>query len=119
VRLSSQYNAGVTKRRAALGGLVLAAASATACGRLFTTPIRDVLDDPAGYEGKTVTVAGVVLDSANLILVKYYRVEDATGRITVVARGAVPPRGARARVRGRVHQAFVLGDQSLTVIEED
>ena len=119
MRLSSQYNGGVTKRRVALGALVLAAASAGACGRLFTTPIRDVLDDPAGYEGKTVTVTGVVLDSANLILVKYYRIEDATGRITIVAHGAVPPRGARVRARGRVHQAFVVGDQSLTVIEED
>ena len=109
----------MTRRHGALGVLVLALALATGCGRLFTTPIRDVLDDPAGYEGKNVTVAGVVLDSANLILVKYYRVEDATGRITVVARGAVPPRGAKVRVRGRVHQAFALGDQNLTVIEEN
>ena len=107
------------RRRAALGALVLALASATACGRLFTTPIRDILDDPAGYEGKTVTVAGVVSDSANLVLLKYYRLEDATGHIAVVARRAVPPRGAKVRVRGRVHQAFALGDQSLTVIEED
>ena len=109
----------MTRRSAALGALALTVGVAAGCGRLFTTPIRDVLDDPAGYEGKNVTVSGIVLDSANLILLKYYRVEDATGRITVVARGAVPPRGVKVRVRGRVHQAFALGDQTLTVIEEN
>ncbi len=92
---------------------------ATACGRIFTTPIRDILDDPGGYEGKTVTVTGVVVDSTNLIVLKYYRVEDATGRIAVVAHQAVPPRGAKVRVRGRVHQAFAIGDQTFTVIVED
>jgi hypothetical protein len=97
----------------------MALALSTACGRLFTTPIRDILDDPGGYEGKTVTVTGVVVDSANLIVLKYYRVEDATGKITVVAHQAVPPRGAKVRARGRVHQAFALGDQTLTVIVED
>jgi hypothetical protein len=97
----------------------MALSLATACGRLFTTPIRDILDDPGGYEGKTVTVAGVVVESTNVIILKYYRVEDATGRITVVAHAAVPPRGAKVRARGRVHQAFAIGDQSLTVIVED
>jgi hypothetical protein len=109
----------VTRRRAVLACLLPVLLLATACSRFFTTPIRDILDDPAGYEGKSVAVAGTVVESANLLVLKYYRVEDATGRITVVAHGAVPPRGAHARARGRVHQAFALGDQSLTVVVED
>ena len=106
------------KRRdaAVLAVLLLLGAS---CSRFFSTPIKDILDNPAAYEGKVVKVEGSVVDSANLLIVKYYHLEDATGRIVVVARRAVPLRGARVTVRGTVHQAFALGDQNLTVIFEE
>jgi hypothetical protein len=106
-------------RLAALVLLLVSVLAAPACGRFRTTPIGDIVQNPAAFEGKTVNVAGTVVDSANLLVVKFYHVEDATGRIAVVARDAVPLRGARVSVRGTVHQAFVLGDQSLTVIVEE
>ena len=93
--------------------------AAPACGPFRTTPIGDIVQNPAAFEGKTVRVAGTVVDSANLLVVKFYHVEDATGRIAVVAHDAVPLRAARVQVTGKVHQAFVLGDQSLTVIVEE
>ena len=93
--------------------------AAPACSRFRTTPIGEIVQNPAAFEGKTVRVAGTVVEAANLFVVKFYKVEDSTGRVTVVARDAVPLRGARVRVRGTVHQAFVLGDQSLTVIVEE
>jgi hypothetical protein len=90
-----------------------------ACGRFFTTSIKDVLDNPAAYEGKTVKVEGTVVDATNLLVLRFYHLEDATGRIVVVARKAVPLRGARVAVTGSVHQAFAIGDQNLTVILEE
>ena len=91
----------------------------TACGGILSTPIRKILDNPGRYDGEVVTISGDVIESANLVLVRYYRVEDDTGRITVVAKRAVPRRGAHVRVRGTVHQAFAVGDESLTVIVEE
>jgi hypothetical protein len=107
------------RRVAALGLLVASLVAAAACSRFRTTPIGEIVQNPAAFEGQTVRVAGTVVDSANLLVVKFYHVEDATGRIAVVAHDAVPLRGARVSVRGTVHQAFVLGDQSLTVIVEE
>jgi hypothetical protein len=100
----------------ALGALALAAGCRLAAG---TTPIRSILDDPRRYDGTIVTVAGEVRDSTNLLVVKWYRIADDTGSIVVVAAGAVPRRGARVEVVGRVRQAFVIGDESLTVIMEE
>lgn len=99
---------------------VLGAAMALgACRPMGPTLIRSILDDPRTYDGRTVTIAGEVRDSTNLLLLKWYRVEDESGGIVVVASGAVPMRGANVRVSGTVRQAFVIGDQSLTVILED
>jgi aspartyl/asparaginyl-tRNA synthetase len=108
----------VSKTRAAALAFVLVAA-VSACGRFFATPIRDILDNPSAYEGKTVKVSGTVVDSANLFVIKFYHLQDATGKIAVVARKAVPQRGASVTATGTVHQAFALGDQNLTVILEE
>lgn len=105
-----------TKRAGARAAVLVL--SLAACGRLTTTSIRDINDQPATYEGRTVTIAGDVVDATNLLVLKYYRVEDPTGRIVVVAKGAVPAKGNHVRVQGTVHQAFALGDQRLTVLIE-
>jgi hypothetical protein len=89
-----------------------------ACGLFFPTPIRDILDTPAKYEGTTVLISGEVEESVNVLVLKYYVVRDESGRIPVVTSGAVPRRGARVRARGVVRQAFALGDNSLTVVIE-
>lgn len=104
-------------RRVVFSAIVLAALAA--CGRFRTTSIKDVLENPAAYEGKSVKLEGTVADATNLMVLKFYHLEDATGRIAVVARRAVPLRGARVTVAGTVHQAFAIGDQNLTVVIED
>lgn len=101
-------------RRVAATSVLL---SAVACG-WGTTPIREVLDDPARFAGREVSVAGEVVDSANLLVLKFYKLQDETGTITVVTDRAVPKPGARVRATGTVHQAFAIGKDQLTVIVE-
>lgn len=92
--------------------------SALGCGT-GATPIRQVLDDPARFDGTHVTIAGEVVDSANVLVLKYYKLQDATGSIAVVTQRAVPRPGARVRASGTVHQAFAIGKEQLTVLVEE
>jgi len=105
----------MTRLRMLAATVALAAGCGIAGG---PTPIRSILDDPRRYDGTIVTVAGEVRDSTNLVVLKWYRIADESGSIVVVAAGAVPRRGARIEVTGTVRQAFVIGDESLTVIME-
>jgi len=100
-------------------GCALLLSLSLACGRVLPTKISDLLEDPRKYDGTTVTVSGEVTTSANLVLLKFFKVRDKTGEITVITQNAVPRRGASVRVRGVLHQAFVVGDESLTVINEE
>ena len=100
-------------------GLIFAAVLPVSCGMLTGASIKEILDNPAQYEGKTVTVSGEVVEAANVIVIKYYKVDDGTGQIVVVTKNAVPRRGAKMTATGVVHQAFSIGDESLTVIVEE
>jgi hypothetical protein len=83
------------------------------------TPIREILDEPAKFDGSRVTIAGEVVDSTNLVVLKFYKVKDASGTIAVVTPRAVPRPGARVRATGTVHQAFAIGKDQLTVLVEN
>ena len=89
-----------------------------ACGTLLTTKIADIRNDPRGYDGKSVTVAGEATRAANLLLLRTYVVSDGSGEITVVTERAVPKTGERVRVRGTVKQAFAVGSAEMLVIVE-
>ena len=73
-------------------------------------------DKPAGYYNKTVSVNGVVTSSWGVPLVpfQFYKVDDGTGEITVLAHsGRVPRDGTRVNVKGRVNEVGSFGGQSL------
>jgi hypothetical protein len=89
------------------------------CGALFTTKIADIKRSPAQYDGKSVVVAGSVTGSANLLLIKFFKVKDSTDEITVVTDAALPKEGDTVRVKGKVNQAFALGSNRLVVIVEE
>ena len=96
-----------------LGGALIAA-----CSTLFATRIKDILSSPGTYEGKDVTIAGKVTASHNLVVVKYYEVDDGSGEIAVVTNNVLPKEGDKVRVIGRVNQAFAVGSSRLIVIIE-
>jgi hypothetical protein len=102
-------------------GLVLVglgAAVLAACSTMFAIKISDIKSAPSKFDGKDVTVEGKVTASHNLMVVKYYEVDDGSGEIPVVTDSALPKEGATVRVKGRVTQAFVLGTARLVVIVE-
>jgi hypothetical protein len=101
-------------RFAAAAFLLLVLAS---CG-LLATSIKDIRDDPRAYDGKTVTVSGEVKSATSLLVVKFFTLADSTGEIIVITERPLPKNGQRLRVRGVVHEAFSIGNESVMVIEE-
>lgn len=108
------------RSRSRAGGrvLLLGAALAWGCAALFATKIGDIQKEPGRWDGRTVTVAGKVTGTHNLLVVKYYQVDDGTGDIAVVTNSALPHEGDHVRVKGRVEQAFALGSAHVVVIVE-
>ena len=89
------------------------------CGNLASTKIGDILEDPRQFDGKVVTVSGRVIDSVNILVLKYFVLSDATGEIVVVTERSVPRTGVRLKVKGRVNQSFSIVGKSIVVILEE
>jgi hypothetical protein len=107
------------KRRAIrLGILCVLVMALSACGGMSSTPIGKIVDNPREYAGKIVTISGEVGDTFSLVVVKYFTVKDATGELPVVTRRPLPKKGTRIEVRGKVEEAFSIGDRQLLVLVE-
>jgi hypothetical protein len=84
------------------------------------TPIGDLLNNPARYDGKTVRVEGEVKESAGGLGLGAYQVRDDTGTLTVVSETGGPPRtGSKVGVKGRFQALITLGSRSLAVLREE
>jgi hypothetical protein len=84
------------------------------------TPIRDLLNDPSHYDGKTVRIEGNVKGSVGGLGVGAYEVRDNTGTLTVVTDRNDPPRtGAKVGVKGKFQALLSLGIKSLAVLREE
>lgn len=94
-------------------GLVLVGLSA--CSR--TIRIRDLLDRPQEYDGKTVQVEGTVTQSAGVLGTGAFEVDDGTGKIFVIAQGqGVPREGAKTKAKGRFESVFSFLGRSMAAI---
>jgi hypothetical protein len=99
--------------------LFLLASVEIACNGIFTTPISRIIDNPRDYEGKTVTISGEVTETFSFFVLKYFVVDDGTGTITVITQKALPKKGSKIRVKGKVNEMFSLGNTQALVIIED
>jgi hypothetical protein len=91
-----------------------------AAGCAGITPIGNLLDNPARYDGKTVRIEGEVKGSAGGFGVGAYEVRDETGTLTVVSeRGGAPRRGEKVGVKGTFQALLTLGSKSLAVLREE
>jgi hypothetical protein len=95
---------------------VLAAGLVAGCA-FGTRRIAEITEYPGRYYDRSVYIEGTVTSAFGgpFIPVQYYRVDDGSGEITVVASStrALPHRGARVRVSGRVEELAEFGDRSI------
>ncbi|HJR51874.1 MAG TPA: hypothetical protein VJ794_12250 [Gemmatimonadales bacterium] len=100
--------------------VLLAGALLFLAGCAGVTPIGELLDNPAKYDGKTVSVEGEVKESAGGLGLGAYQVRDDTGTLTVVSETGGPPRtGSKVGVKGRFEALITLGSRSLAVLREE
>ena len=82
--------------------------------------IDNILSNPKSYEGKVVTIEGEVTDRTSFSVgLKFFKVKDETGEITVVTRKSLPEVRSTMSVKGRIDEAFPIGDQKLVVFVEE
>jgi len=99
-----------------LAPVALALAFLAGCALSSHPKIADLKYNPGRYQNRSVTVEGVVTSSwgVPLLPLKFYKVDDGTGEVTVVSQnGRLPTRGAHVRVRGHVEQFATFGGQSV------
>jgi len=88
--------------------------------RVRPAEIEKILSNPREYEGKVVTIEGEVTDrTAFFVVVKFFKVKDKTGEITVVTRRTLPAIKSIVRVKGRIDEVFAVGDQKFVVFVEE
>jgi hypothetical protein len=84
-----------------------------------TIPIKDLLANSGGYDGKTVQVAGTVKSAAGALGYGVFQLDDGTGAIMIVTQsGGAPPQGAKIGVRGVFHSAFTIGTDVVACVVE-
>ena len=80
------------------------------CGSsLFSTDVAELRSHSRDYDGKEVTVRGKVVEAANMMLLKWFIVEDDTGHIYVWTDRGVPNLGDSITVTGTFHQVMSAG----------
>jgi hypothetical protein len=115
-----RFHRGLHRGRRIAALLSVAGVLLALSGCAGVTPIGDLLDNPARYDGKTVRVEGEVKESAGGLGLGAYQVRDKTGTLTVVSEKSGPPRsGSKVGVKGRFESLITLGSRSLAVLREE
>jgi hypothetical protein len=109
-----------TSRSARPAALVPLVALLLLTGCAGVTPIGELMDNPAKYDGETVQVEGEVKESAGGLGLGAYQVRDDTGTLTIVSETGGPPRtGSKINVKGTFQALLTLGSRSLAVLREE
>jgi hypothetical protein len=103
--------------RARLSTAALTAVVLVFAGCALRSPtIAEIKNDPGRYHDRSVSVTGRVVSAWGVPLVPYsvYTIDDGTGELTVLSQARrTPTRGARVRVKGRLHEVAVVGGRSI------
>ena len=97
----------------------VAALAALVPGCALTTrhsTVQELKYNPGRYHDHKVAIDGIVTSSwgVPLVPIKFYKIDDGTGELTVVSQGGrLPTRGAHVRVTGRVSEVAAFGGSSV------
>ena len=94
--------------------LICAGAFLSSC----STDIKEIKDNINDYNGKEVKVSGKVIETTDLMMWKYYQIEDKTGEIYIIPAGELPEEGQKLTVTGIVNEKMKVGKENLVVIKE-
>jgi len=87
--------------------------------QVYTTSIQKIVNNPGGYTGKELAIKGEVTDRTSFFgSLKFYKLKDESGEMIVTTRKSLPEVKSSAVVKGRIDDAFALGDQKLLVFIE-
>ena len=87
--------------------------------RVHPTSIEKIVSNPSAYTGKEVAVEGEVTDRTSFFgAFKFYKLKDKSGEIIVVTEKSLPEVKSTVNVKGRIDDAFPLGDRKLVVFIE-
>ena len=87
--------------------------------RVHPTNIEKIVSNPSAYTGKEVAVEGVVTDRTSFFgAFKFYKVKDKSGEIIVITEKSLPEVKSTVSVKGKIDDAFPLGDRKLVVFVE-
>jgi len=108
-------------RRSIAAALAICAALALAgCDYFGFTPIKEILDAPAHFEGKDVKVKGRVTKSAKILALSGYNLRDETGEITVINYSGKPPaENDEVAIKGKVRSAVIMGGNAIGLRVEE
>ena len=95
--------------------LLLLVYSGCALSTGYITPVQDVNASPAQYDGKIITLRGVIKDPTRIpvIELKAYTLEDASGAVTILTGAALPQVGAEITVQVRVENLAVIQGEAI------
>jgi hypothetical protein len=109
----------MSKKLLAIIFLIVVAAGAGVwyyVNHLQRTPIEKILASPQKFEGKEVTIEGLVTDRTSFFVVlKFFKLKDKTGEIIVLTKQGLPHVKSTVSVRGKIDEAFPVGDQKFLV----
>jgi len=123
-------DAGDTKKVSGIGAskwLVIAIIAVIAIGagawyyfsQTHRTDIDKIVSNPGAYAGTEVAIEGEVTDRTALFgALKFYKLKDKSGEMIVVSKRSLPEMRSNVSVKGRIDEAFSLGDQKLVVFVE-
>ncbi len=84
------------------------------------TTIEKILRHPSEYQGKSVTIEGEVTDRTGFFVVlKFFKLKDKTGEITVVTKKTLPEIRSTISVKGKTDEAFPIGGQKFLIFVEE
>src|SRR5208283_2990007 len=87
---------------------------------VYTVPIKVIVDNPRDYQEKGLAISGRVVERMSLVFLKYFKLQDTSGEIIVITSRTPPALGSIVRVKGKVVEAFAIGNEQLLVfVEED